>query len=387
MIGGTRRHLTNIVHGLDKRRFETVVICSTLRSPSCDSDITEFRRKGIEVFIVPMTREIRPLSDLVAFFKIFFILKSKEFDILHAHSSKAGFLGRIAARLAGVPVVLYTPHAFFYQAKLPPLQKWFYTLLERIAGGFMDKLVAISTGEKRAAIEAKICTESMVEVIPNGIDPETFNCKRTKALIKKELSITETHPVVGTVARFCPQKGHAVLIEAAGKVLEACPQTRFLMIGRGELKEKMAAYSQSRGLSNNITILNGRSDLYDLYSIMDVFVLPSLWEGMPYALLEAMASGTPVIATTVLQDEGLVVNGKNGFLVPPGNPDMLARSIVSLLNDKSLAASMGREGLRVVRRRFHLKHQIEKLEELYSGMVHSKGCESFPQSKNSGPIL
>ena len=383
-IGGTRRHLKDIVYSLDRNIFEVSVICSTLRNPAFLADIAAFKQNGInKVFVVQMKREISPFSDLFAFIRIYNLLNKKGYHIVHTHSSKAGFLGRLASKLAGVPIILYTPHSFSFQGKNASFINQFYIKLERFAAGFTDRIVAVSCDEKRVALKAGICQNRMVEVIENGVNMQAFKSEANIRKLRREFGIRDGRQVVGTVARFCPQKGYKYLIKAARQVVNICPQAIFLLIGDGELWDKIKAMVGRWNLSENVIMTGQRKDISDLYALMDLFVLPSLWEGTPYALLEAMAAKRPVIATAVSGTVDIVRQGKTGILVPPEDPKALSLAIVQLLKDKKLAEKLGIGGRRLVEEKYQLKDQIRKLESFYLRIVEEK-IKFLPHREHRG---
>lgn len=281
-------------------------------------------------------------------------------------------MGRIAARLAGVPVILYTPHAFSFQCDNSPLINRLYIELERFAIRFTDRIIAISPGEIRAALDTRLCHKSMMEIIENGVDMELFLIESELSKLRKELRISNDQQVVGTVARFCPQKGYEYLIRAVRIVINTNPSVKFLFIGDGELRKKIECMIDRLELSDNVLLTGQRTDVVPFYTLMDIFVLPSLWEGLPYTILEAMYSGKPVVATSIYGTEDIVVHGKTGILVPPKDPEALANAIIQLLKAKRAANKMGQEGKRLVEKKYQLKDQIKKLETFYIGMVKKK---------------
>ncbi len=257
-------------------------------------------------------------------------------------------------------------HPIHFHASLINL---FYIALEWFAAKFTDRIIAISSGEKSAALKAKVCHTSMMKIIENGVNTKAFQIEADLSKIRKEFNVSDGQQVVGTVARFCPQKGYEQLIRAAREVINMYPQIRFLLVGDGELMQTIKNMIERLGLSRNIIITGQRSDLPELYALMDLFVLPSLWEGLPYSILEAMAAGRPIIATTFNGTEGIVIDGRTGILVPSEDTEALSQAVIKLLKVKKLAEKMGQEGRRHVKKKYQLKNHIRKLESFYIKMV------------------
>ncbi len=364
--GGTRRHLVDLVTHLDPSRYDVSVICSTRRDPSFVRDIELMRAKGVKVSIVQMYRAIRPLADLIAFFRIRTILK-QGYDVVHTHSSKAGFLGRLAASTVETPFVVHTPHVFPFQMMTHPLLKRLYLSLERLAARWTDMLICISREERKAAESLGLLGEEKLRLIENGVvvppgdaPPPTGN-----GGLRGELGIPDGTRVVGTAGRCTRQKGHEYLIRAAALVAEQCNNTVFVIVGSGRSRASERALVKHLGLQDNVLFADQRDDLDPFYNAIDVFVMPSLWEGLPYALLEAMSHGLCVVATRVGGMEEAVADGASGLLVPPRDAEALARAIVRTLDEPETREALGAKARDTVSKRFLLSDMVEKVEGIY----------------------
>ena len=190
--------------------------------------------------------------------------------------------------------------------------------------------------------------------------------------IRESLSIEAQSQIIGTVGMLAPVKDHITLLKAANKVVRVRPDVVFLIVGGGELEGALKAEADKLGIENNVRITGFRNDVGSLLHVMDIFVLSSVSEGLPLCLLEAMASGKPVVATNVGGNPEIVVNGETGFLVPPRDPDSLAASILSLLQDRRLASHFGMNGQRRVSERFRLERMIHSYHELYERVLMRK---------------
>ena len=376
--GGVKRHITFLAAHLDPARFE-VVGCFPPQdhvkgvSAGKESFFDVFQRLGLRVIPLDMYREIRPLQDLVAFLKLFRILQKEKWDIVHTHSSKAGFLGRIAGRLAGVPVVIHTPNAFAFARPPQSFLNFFYILLERAAGYFCDALIAVSPSEEELARQTGVVSPQKIVRICNGIDLEELECSMDPRVKKKALGIPEAHSVVLTVGRFAPQKAPGVFIEAAKTVLAQTQTVTFVMVGDGPLFQNVKHQIERENLKGKIFMFDWRSDVREILAVCDMYVLSSLWEGLPYTVLEAMALRKPVVATRARGTCDLVQDGVTGFLVGLRDGQKMAEKISALLSDKTLAREMGERGRLRVEKEFTLKPHLEKTEALYERLLAEKG--------------
>jgi glycosyltransferase involved in cell wall biosynthesis len=368
--GGTRKHLLDIAMNLDLHRFNLTIICSTLRDPRFleDIELLDKRNINLNIKIIQMTREIRPLADLIAFLKVFRYLRRHPFDILHAHSSKAGFLGRLAGVLCGVPLNIYSPHCFYFQQK-KGLKRSFFLFLERFAGRFTDHFVAVSEGERTLALQEGISSPQKITAIANGIDLSRFECRRQSAGSKAKLGLAADSFVVGTISRITGQKGYVHFFRTASILSRRHPNCRFLFIGGEKNRIIAEKLIHQLGISDKVILTETCENITEILAAMDVFVLTSMWEGMPYALLEAMAMKKPVVASEIMGINEVVIHNETGYLVEPGNAEAFAERILELIGDPGKAAQMGEAGRHVIERRYTLRNQIDTLSILYETLT------------------
>jgi glycosyltransferase involved in cell wall biosynthesis len=220
-VGGTRRHITQVLLHLDLDKFEPILFCSIKRDPAFLGDIERIKERGIKVITFPMKRAIAPFSDLWSILSITKAIKLETPEIVHTHSSKAGIIGRIAAKRAGVKLIIHTPHVFPFEMNVGPLKKFIYLFLERMTAKWTDLLIAVSESEKNTAIKKHLFTDKSARVIVNGIEPELWNFNQDKRQeMREQLGILEDEFIVGMVGRFMPQKGHGILLEAAESLIK-----------------------------------------------------------------------------------------------------------------------------------------------------------------------
>lgn len=374
--GGVKRHIELLAGHLDPDRFEIVGAFPPVDhirglSPNKETYFQLFERLGLRAIPLNMYRELNPLQDLNSFLRLIGILQKERVDILHTHSSKAGFLGRLAGRITKVPVIIHTPNAFaFSRPGCTKIMDGVYKTLERLAGHFCDALIAVSVSEAELARE--VISAGKVVCIPNGIDVGEFDIPVDALAKKKELGLPQTAPLVLTVGRLASQKAPFDFLEAASQVLRRSPEVRFAFLGDGPLIEKMKKTVRQRHLERQFLIFDWREDAWEIVACCDLFVLCSLWEGMPYSILEAMVFSKPVVATEARGNRDLVVEGQTGLLVPLREPGQLAGAILRLLNDPQRARAMGHFGRRRVETQFRLETTVQATVDLYEKLLKQK---------------
>lgn len=362
--GGTRRHLVDLVTHLDAREFDVTVICATLRDKGFRCDIDRMQAHGAHVHVVQMVRAIHPPRDLAALARIYRLLKRGRYDVVHTHSAKAGFLGRLAARMARVPTVIHTPHGFPFQMDVGPFRRAIYRSLERFAARYTDTLVCVSAEERDLASRLSLLPRQRIRLIANGVAPLTQAESQAPA-VREQLAIPDTCTIVGTVGRYTRQKGLDCLLNASVPVLQKHPDTRFLLVGDGEDKGKLERLARRLGVSDRILFVGYREDVHPLLQVMDVFVLPSLWEGLPYAIIEAMQMGKAVVATNVGGARDAIWSTVSGLLVPPGSSDYLADAICDLLADPDRRRQLGLTAAEFAATHYRLDTMVARLADLY----------------------
>jgi glycosyltransferase involved in cell wall biosynthesis len=373
--GGTRRHVTDLVCHLPPDRFELSVYCSLERDPDFARDIARMRERGVGVTVSPMRRAISPLRDAAAFFRLWRHLRRNGYDIVHTHSSKAGFLGRWAAAAAGVPVVLHTPHTFAFQMGVAPPLRLLYRLLERTASRVTDRFVCVSRSEREAAEAAGVAAAERCVVIENGVPAEAFEGGGDRAARRRELGLAAEAPVVGMAGRFEPQKGHRDLVLAAARVAQRVPGVRFVLLGEGTLVPEVKRLIGNLGLEGVFLLPGIVEDATAYYVAFDVMALPSRWESLPYSLLEAMAAGKAIAATRVGGMPEALDEGRAGRLVPPGDPGAMAEALAGLLQAPAERQALGEAARERARARYRLEDMVARVAELYASAVAAGAIE------------
>jgi glycosyltransferase involved in cell wall biosynthesis len=372
VLGGAQQNTMITASRLDPERFEVMLISGPQTGPEGEI-IGEVRRRGIRLRILrQLVREINPFKDLVALARLYLMIRSEGFDIVHTHSSKAGILGRLAARMAQVPVIVHTVHGWGFHDEMWTPQRWFFIRLERWAAAFSDKLIVVSEAARKKGLREGIASPEQFVKIYSGIDSQGFDCPGIDPAGKRrELGIPLDAPLVGTIGRLSPQKAPGDLLAAAQKVVQAVPQARFLIVGDGPLRNEVEESIKAMGLSGNVVLTGIRNDAAEILALFDVFVLASLWEGLPRVIPQAMAAGKPVVCTNVDGNSEAVADGVNGFVVPPRDSDALSSAILRLLRDPGLSNTMGLAGQRRAAM-FGEKEMVEAIDLLYQTLISQK---------------
>jgi len=365
--GGTRRHLFDLVMNLDPARFALSIVCATRRDPAFQADLAAFRDRGLPVTVVPMVRELRPWADLSAWRQIRRYLIEKRPEVVHTHSSKAGFVGRLAARSARIPFVVHTPHHFAFDMEIGGLRRAFYLQLERWAARYTDRFICVCPAEKAAALRRRLAVPDKFTVIENGIGP-TATAPDPAAVERwrREIGLPPNAPLIGAVGRLTRQKGHADLLRAMPAVLCRFPNARLVLAGDGELHRALVTLAAALDLSRNVIFAGQREDVLPLYPLLDVLAMPSLWEGLPYTLLEGMAAGRAIVASAVGGVPDVLRQGESGFLVPPHAPAALAEAVCGLLADAELRNRLGVNARKVVAQQCRLEEMVARTAAVYA---------------------
>ena len=270
--------------------YEVYAVCSPGKW------LADVEKKGIKVRTVRIKRKISPLYDLFTFYKLWNYLRKEKFDIVYTNTPKAGLLGQLAAKLAGVPIIVNNIHGFYFQKNSPYLKRQFFILIEKIAAKCSNLIFFINREDMKTATQEHICNNKLIKYLGEPVNTNRFDPKRfSKKFIdnkKKELNIPVDFKVVGIVARLVREKGYMDLFKAFELILKVFPKTILLAIGPVEPEKKDAIEPKSvedHGIGKNVMFLGEREDVDEIYSLMDVFVLPSYREGLGISILEASA--------------------------------------------------------------------------------------------------
>ena len=354
-----------LVHGLS---YESRI--TDLEKRIIEDGITEAKTQGVKVIPLPaMARSIRPVKDFRALFSLVWLIFKEKPNIVHTHSSKAGILGRLAAKIAYVPNIVHTPHGHVFYGHFGRFASKVFLRIEKIFSKFTDRMVALTDGEKNDYINLSVCSSGKLLKIHSGVDVEQFMQSNGNRVEKRRsLGLDQNETVIGFVGWLLPIKGPEYLMKAMEYVWPEHQEASLVFVGKGDLDVDLRAQALQMSANGRVKFLGWRNDIHEIMPIFDMLVLPSLNEGMGRVLVEAMAAGKPVIASEVGGIPDLVRHGETGYLVPPADEKALADGIKKLLDDPARAKQMGQRGKEHCRQ-FSLEAMIEKLDDLYSGLI------------------
>lgn len=368
-LGGAQQNTLYTIEHLDKERFAPVLISGKGGILDTEAHVIS----GTKVYFANnLVREINPIKDLLAIIELWALLKKEKPDIVHTHSSKAGILGRWAAKLSGTPVIIHTFHGFGFNDFQKSLMKYLFVFLEKITAKITDKLIAVSKNNIEKGIKYGIGYPEKYTLIRSGIDIKKYtNFTADKNTKKKELGISPEEKVITTIGPFKPQKNLSDFINAAKQISEKFRNCKFLIIGDGEQKSYLEKLINESMLQDKVKILGWRRDIPEILAVSDIFILTSLWEGLPRSVLEAMSSGLPVIANEVDGVEEVIRNNENGFLTKPFEIEKTSEYAVKLLNDDKSAKSFGLKAKEAIDKQFDIDYMVEQQDELYKSLLQN----------------
>ena len=373
--GGAPAVLLEVLQRCDKRQFEHHIATGLAQEP--EKDMIAFARDmGFQVFVIPaLIRDVQPFLDMYALLKVYFLILRGRYDIVHCHTSKGGFIGRLAARLANVKCIIYSPHGDIFEGYFGKIKTRFFIWLERFSARFTDKIITLTKSGIEPYIKAGIGQKSQFDYIYNGVDIESLRKRKVDRIQKRrEIGVENECSLIVTAGRLVPVKGQTYLISAIAQVITEIPNIRLVFLGDGELRGELSGQVKTLGLEKHVLFLGMRSDVPEIISCGDLFVLPSVNEGFGVVLLEAMAMRCPIVATNVGGVPEVVLDGETGVLVPLKDPVQLARGIIQLLKDTSLALKMAECGYQRLKDCFDIRETVSKTEHLYKELLERKLC-------------
>lgn len=374
IVGGAQENTLLTIKGHIEKGHEVVLV--TGFSPGREGELL----KNVEmppfpiVEIPELVREISPLKDMKALSRLREYFKREKFDVVHTHSSKAGIIGRIAARQAGTPVVVHTVHGQAFHAYEKPWKKWLYINAERVAALYCDKIYAVAQAMIDQCVEAKVAPRKKYMVVYSGMDTAAFaNAKRDLEL-RKSLGIPENAKVVVTVARLFPQKGYEELLPAAAALAKDFPELHFLPVGDGPMFDDLQKQIAELGLTDRFHFagLVPPHKVCDYIAQADLLWHLSLHEGLPRAVVQALAVGIPAIGYKLDGTPEVILNGETGYVTAPQDVAAVVKHSSELLSDAELRKKMGENGRALVIDRFAWRRMADILEEEFLALLEKK---------------
>ena len=365
-LGGAQQNTLHTVRHLNRASFEPVLVCG--RGGQLDGEV--FSDPTLRtVFVDSLLRDISPLHDLLAVLELTRILLAEKPEILHTHSSKAGILGRLAALFAGVPIVIHTYHGFGFHDRQPSAIKALYVFLERVCARITNALVFVSRSNIAYAVEHGLVSPHDAVLIHSGVKLSGLPAPVDAAKLKMSAGVGMHKLLVVSVGNLKPQKNAADFVSAAAQVIADVPEARFVYIGDGPQRRALEARAFALGLEGKVLFLGWRRDAAQWLAAADVFVLTSLWEGLPRSLVEAMKSGLPAVCYATDGVTDLIKDGENGYMVEPGDHAALAAHVSTLLNNEPRRKALGAAAAAAIGPEFDIDGMVREQESLYARLL------------------
>jgi glycosyltransferase involved in cell wall biosynthesis len=351
-IGGLQQVVVNLCRTIDRERFDIIVIC--LRA--LGAFVPEVERMGIKVKLVPQKQNG---TDYFSFLKLANILKEEKIEVIHTHNTQPFFDGTIAGLLAGVKTIIHTDHA----RNFPDKRR--YMFAEWLVSHFAYKIVGVSDHTCHNLVYYEKIPENKIITIMNGIDLTRYKIEIDRQKKRAELGLNRKGPIIGLAVRLVEAKGVRYLLEAMTDVVPLFPDITLLIAGDGPLQDELKKMSVALGIEERVLFTGSRLDIPELLKLFDIYVLPSVSEGLPMVLLEAMAAGCPIIATEVGGVPMAIHDGQNGSLVKPKDPKALSSEIMRLLSNKDVGKRYSENAVRLAQEKFSAEAMTRSYERLY----------------------
>lgn len=370
-IGGPATHVTLLNEGLTRLGYECLLVTGmeTAREGTLKDEIAA---RNLSMEIIPsLGREISLNQDLVTLLKLYQLMRQWQPDIVHTHTAKAGFIGRIAARLAGVPLVVHTFHGHVFHGYFNPIKTRFFIELEKFCAKLSDHIITISDRLKTEILEFGITYPEHIQIIPLGLELNRLNTVCQSKLFHQEFGLTPDIKLVGAVGRMVPIKNLHLFLDAAAIAHQQNPLIRFVLVGDGELRTELENYAEKLNISQVVIFAGWRRDLAQVYADLNAVVISSNNEGTPASLIEAMAAGCPVISTAVGGVPDFVKNGETGRLVPPRDPVALAAAMLNLFAEPQKTEQMAQKAKNMVLKQYNSERLVADIDSLYQSLINS----------------
>jgi len=373
--GGSAQNTMLTALGHDRAQFEPLVVAGY---PGCwdaqggqaatEENCRQLEKAAIRWMLLPsLTREVHPIKDAQALWQLIRLFRQEQPALVHTHTSKAGVLGRVAAWLARVPVIVHTPHGHVFYGHFGPFRSWLFLQIERVLSALTDRLIALTEAERQDHLDRAVGEADRFVVVPSGIDRERFGRARVHGKQQPDwFGCPPEALIVGSVGWLTDVKGHEYLIEAVAKLKPDFPSLHLVIIGSGDRHDALLQQSELAGLRDAVHLLGHRDDIEACLAGMDLFVLPSLNEGMGRALIEAMAAGLPVIASRVGGIPAVISHERTGLLVPPGDAGALAEALRRLLDRPEWATQLGLAASCSVDSRYGSVSMVHAIESIFA---------------------
>jgi glycosyltransferase involved in cell wall biosynthesis len=373
-IGGPAIHVVLLTAGLDRARFDSSLVSGS-ESAGEGSMLDYALSHGVQPVVIPEIVGEFSLGprELKAMVRLYRLMRQERPHIVDTHTAKAGFIGRLAARLARVPVIVHTFHGHVLHGYYSPRQSQLLRRMERGLARLTDCIIAVSEQVKRDLMTYGVAASDKIRVIPLGLELDPFlNGRASRGAFRRELQLNGVERLVGIVGRMFPIKNHSLFLEAATLAAREDPAVRFVIVGDGILRPELERQARETGIADRVIFTGWRRDLPRIYADLDVLAVTSNNEGTPVSAIEAMAAGCPVVATNVGGLPDLIREGETGYLVPPGDAPAVATALLRVLHQPEMAQRMGEAGRMAAQERFAIQRLITDMEQLYLELLERK---------------
>ena len=360
-IGGAQDNTLYTVELLNKDKYDISLSCNL------NGELVSRAKKvkHLKLYDVPnLRREVSIINDIRAFLYLYKLIKKENFTIIHTHSSKAGFLGRIAAMLNKTPIVIHTIHGFAFHDYMNSFKKNIFIYLEKLSAKWTHGLVTVSNLNKKKVVDLGIAPIEKLKNIYSGIDLTLFINEKNDQF-RKELNLDSNHLLLGSVGRLSNQKDPITMIEAFCIVIKRFPNAHLTLVGDGELRDEILIKIDQLQLNGRVHLTGNKNDPWKIYHSLDLFIMSSIYEGLGRSITEALSCGVPVVCTSVEGVPEIVRDNETGILVPPKDPGALATGIINSLNDMDNAKRMAEEGRKFVNENFDVNKMVDDIDSLY----------------------
>ena len=367
-LGGAQRQLLDLIRSLNKDKLHIFLFTASngilMEDALMIDGLTIKRSSWLE-------RPIHPLKDIFALIELYNLIRKNNIALVHTHSSKAGIIGRVAAKLAGVKIIIHTVHGWPFHDYQGGLQRKIFIWLERLCASLTHKIIVVSKYDLETGLKNHIGDKNKYAQVHYGIEHAEFNGHNHD--VRKELGVSPADKLIGMTACFKEQKAPQDFIRAASLVAGAYPQAKFILVGDGVLRKEIESEIKRLHLKEKMILTGWRRDMPRVLSGIDIFALTSLWEGLPISALEAMASAKPVVATNTGGISEVVQEGKNGFLVAPRDTQDLSEKLILLLRDENLRVAMGQNALVSLNHDFRREDMVNAHQGIYEKLLMERG--------------
>jgi glycosyltransferase involved in cell wall biosynthesis len=372
IVGGAQENTLLSVEGLNRIGGYSVTLASGSQTGP-EGELLTRARQTVPLIMVPgLGREVNPVNDVRTLLSLYWLIKKNRYHIVHTHSSKAGVLGRLAAKLAGTPFVVHTLHGLAFHDYQPWWINRLWRTTKKICAPLTDHYISVSNIISQKAVAAGIASEEKFTTVYSGMELDWFLEAQTDPVsFRRDLGVPENAPVVGKIARLFPLKGHDQLLDAAPAIIQRHPETRFLLVGNGILYDRLRIRAREMGILDHFVFagLVDRERIPQFIAAMDVVVHTSLREGLARVLPQALAMGKPCVSFDLDGAPEVIIPGKTGYLVKPCDTKGLSDAIACLLSNPDLRARMGAEGRQLVDPAFRAETMVRQISDVYRKLI------------------